>query len=176
MSADRAAAYCDLSKTKFLEGVDKGIWPAPKDADGVPRWDRLDLDAAWDALDARKKSSARRKTADELLEMNGIGRATNGNAAARQTTPMVPAKPMTWFDKTKPLGKLELRALEGYYRSRGRTTQVNGVGLTTIGRLEARGFIATTCEVFGLSDHAITPAGEAAWLDHCRRSAPSKGE
>jgi hypothetical protein len=69
MCADRAAAYCDLTKTKFLEGVDNGTWPQPKDADGTPRWDRLDLDAAWDALNQRKKKNpARRKTLDEMLE------------------------------------------------------------------------------------------------------------
>jgi hypothetical protein len=55
-----------------LEGVDKGIWPAPKDADGVPRWDRLDLDAAWDALNNRKKASTpRRKNFDDLVGMSG---------------------------------------------------------------------------------------------------------
>jgi hypothetical protein len=69
MCADRAAAYCDLSKTKFLEGVESGTWPQPKDAGGAPRWDRLELDAAWDTLDQRKKkASARRKTLEELLE------------------------------------------------------------------------------------------------------------
>lgn len=78
MCADRAAAYCDLSKTKFLEGVETGIWPQPKDADGAPRWDRLELDAAWDALDQRKKkASVRQKTLEELLEAeDGQGEST----------------------------------------------------------------------------------------------------
>lgn len=68
MNADRAAAYLDLSKTKFLEGVQKGSWPAAKNADDTPRWDRRDLDAAVDALDARKrKSPIRRQTLDDLL-------------------------------------------------------------------------------------------------------------
>jgi len=72
MCADRAAAYCDVSKTKFLEGVDNGTWPKPKDADGAPRWDRLQLDAAWDALEERKKkSTARRSSFDDLVEQNG---------------------------------------------------------------------------------------------------------
>src|SRR5579883_2248721 len=69
MNADRSAAYVDLSKTKFLEGVDNGTWPAAKNVDGLPRWDRLELDAAVDALDQRnRKSTLRRKTLDDLLE------------------------------------------------------------------------------------------------------------
>jgi hypothetical protein len=69
MNADRAAAYLDLSKTKFLEGVQSGKWPAPRDADGVPRWHRLDLDAASDATDSKKKQLAPgRKSLASLLE------------------------------------------------------------------------------------------------------------
>jgi hypothetical protein len=41
-----AAAYLDISKTKFLEGVAADLWPAPRDVGGLPRWDRFDLDAA----------------------------------------------------------------------------------------------------------------------------------
>jgi hypothetical protein len=67
MNAERAAAYCDLSKTKFLELVDNGTLPACKDLGGVPRWDRKTLDAAWDALDNRKKP-AHRKSLEQMLE------------------------------------------------------------------------------------------------------------
>jgi hypothetical protein len=71
MNADRAA-YVDISKTKFLEGVDNGTWPAAKDVGGMPRWDRLELDAAVDALDQRnRKSTLRRKSFDDLVESNG---------------------------------------------------------------------------------------------------------
>lgn len=69
MNADRSAAYVDLSKTKFLEGVQNGTWPAAKDVDGMPRWDRHDLDAAVDAFSARKqKSHNRRPTLEQLQE------------------------------------------------------------------------------------------------------------
>lgn len=69
MKADTAAAYCEISRTKFLELVDKGVLPPSKDLDGMPRWDRRDLDAAWDAFDDHvKRFSARRKTLAELLE------------------------------------------------------------------------------------------------------------
>ena len=72
MNADRAAAYVDISKTKFLDGVDNGTWPPAKDVGGMPRWDRLGLDAAVDALDQRnRKSTLRRKSFDDLVESNG---------------------------------------------------------------------------------------------------------
>jgi hypothetical protein len=67
MKADRAAAYCDLSRAKFLELVDDGILPTCKDVGGVSRWDRLELDAACDAMADRAKKS-RRPSLDDLLE------------------------------------------------------------------------------------------------------------
>jgi hypothetical protein len=75
MNAD-PAAYLDLSKTKFLEGVQSGKWPAPRDADGVPRWHRLDLDAASDATDSKKKRLASgRKSLADMLEAEGAAGA-----------------------------------------------------------------------------------------------------
>lgn len=72
MNADRAAAYLDISKTKFLEGVASGKWPEARDADGLPRWHRLDLDAASDATDSKKKRLAPgRKSLSDLLEAEG---------------------------------------------------------------------------------------------------------
>jgi hypothetical protein len=82
MKADTAAAYCELSRTKFLELVDKRILPPSKDLDGIPRWDRKDLDATWDALDDHiKRSSGRRKTLAEALEADEDG---EGESALRQ--------------------------------------------------------------------------------------------
>jgi hypothetical protein len=72
MNADRSAAYLDISKTKFLEGVAAGVWPQPRDAGGLPRWDRLDLDSAVDAMSERKKKLASgRKSLSDLLEAEG---------------------------------------------------------------------------------------------------------
>jgi excisionase family DNA binding protein len=69
MDADRAAAYCGLSRTKFLELVDAGRMPEAKDLGGAPRWDRKELDAAWDALENHaKRFGPRRKSLDALLE------------------------------------------------------------------------------------------------------------
>ena len=72
MNADRSAAYLDISKTKFLEGVEGGVWPRPRDVGGLPRWDRLDLDSAVDAMSERKKKLAPgRKSLSDLLEAEG---------------------------------------------------------------------------------------------------------
>jgi hypothetical protein len=70
MNADRAAAYVDLSKTKFLEGIG-ATWPHPRDVGGLPRWDRLDLDAAVDAMAERKKLAPWRKSLADMLEAEG---------------------------------------------------------------------------------------------------------
>jgi predicted DNA-binding transcriptional regulator AlpA len=54
MNCDRACAYVGLSKSKFLELVRGGYLPQPKNlGGGVSRWDRLDLDAAFDSADER---------------------------------------------------------------------------------------------------------------------------
>jgi excisionase family DNA binding protein len=47
MKADRAAAYLDISRSKFLELVEQGRLPKPKIIDGVRVWDRLALDTAF---------------------------------------------------------------------------------------------------------------------------------
>ena len=52
MRANLAAAYVGESETTFLADVGT-IWPEPKQTPGrrSKRWDRLELDAAVDALD-----------------------------------------------------------------------------------------------------------------------------
>jgi hypothetical protein len=64
--------------------------------------------------------------------------------------------------RSKPLGKRERNALGGYFRAKGQAVHVTGAGGDTIERLQARGFIVGPPE--GVSDHTITPAGEAEWL------------
>ena len=49
LRADRAAAYLDMSKSKFLALVDEGIIPQPAKLGGVKVWDRVDLDAVVEA-------------------------------------------------------------------------------------------------------------------------------
>jgi predicted DNA-binding transcriptional regulator AlpA len=55
MDAERAAAYLGLGRTKFLELVEDGRMPKPvRIEEELPRWDRHDLDAAWDDLKQKR--------------------------------------------------------------------------------------------------------------------------
>jgi hypothetical protein len=47
MRAERAAAYLDISRSKFLELVDADRLPKPKIIDGIRVWDRIGLEAAF---------------------------------------------------------------------------------------------------------------------------------
>ncbi len=60
MDAERAASYVGFGRTKFLELVDDGRMPQPVDNDGNPRWDRRELDAAWDDLKERRSDPVQR--------------------------------------------------------------------------------------------------------------------
>jgi predicted DNA-binding transcriptional regulator AlpA len=60
MDVERAAAYIGFGRTKFLEMVEDGRMPPPIDIDGSPRWDRMDLDAAFDDLKERRKNPVQR--------------------------------------------------------------------------------------------------------------------
>jgi predicted DNA-binding transcriptional regulator AlpA len=50
LRAPRAAAYVGMSETSFLALVTEGKMPRPKRAKGMMIWDRLELDAAFEAL------------------------------------------------------------------------------------------------------------------------------
>jgi excisionase family DNA binding protein len=69
MNCDRACAYVGISKSKFLELVEDGHLPQPKNIGGLARWDRLDLDAAFDAAE-EKRLGGTRVTMDELMAKN----------------------------------------------------------------------------------------------------------
>jgi len=61
MDAERAARYVGTGKTKFLEMVADGRMPAPfRYEESMPRWDRLDLDAAIDDIKDRKDDAMKR--------------------------------------------------------------------------------------------------------------------
>jgi predicted DNA-binding transcriptional regulator AlpA len=63
---ERAAAYVGFGTTKFLEMVNEGTMPKPIMISGDnPRWDRLDLDAAFDNL-KDDPSEVGRKRAEEF--------------------------------------------------------------------------------------------------------------
>jgi predicted DNA-binding transcriptional regulator AlpA len=51
LSRAQAAEYIGVGATKFDEMVDDGRMPRPKRIDGRIVWDRIKLDAAFEALD-----------------------------------------------------------------------------------------------------------------------------
>jgi predicted DNA-binding transcriptional regulator AlpA len=70
MKAERAAAYLDMSRSKFLELVEQGRLPKPKIIDGIRVWDRLALDAAFNDFPDHRDSDSlagRRNTFDDVL-------------------------------------------------------------------------------------------------------------
>ena len=70
MKAERAAAYLDISRSKFLELVEQGRLPKAKIIDGIRVWDRLAIDAAFNDFPDRDDDDsvgARRNTFDEVL-------------------------------------------------------------------------------------------------------------
>jgi predicted DNA-binding transcriptional regulator AlpA len=66
LRAEAAARYLGMSKSKFLELVDKGRIPAGVHIDGLVIWDRLDLDAGFEALKAEERAG-KRNTVDMVL-------------------------------------------------------------------------------------------------------------
>ena len=70
MKAERAAAYLDMSRSKFLELVEQGRLPGPKIIDGIRVWDRLALDVAFNEFPDRSDDDSvggRRNTFDDVL-------------------------------------------------------------------------------------------------------------
>jgi hypothetical protein len=70
MKAERAAAYLDMSRSKFLDLVDANRLPKPKIIDGIRVWDRLALDAAFNDFPERGDGdnlAGRRNTFDDVL-------------------------------------------------------------------------------------------------------------
>jgi predicted DNA-binding transcriptional regulator AlpA len=70
MKADRAAAYLDMSRSKFLELVDAQRLPKPKIIDGMRVWDRMALDSAFNDFPDRSDADnvgGRRNSFDEVL-------------------------------------------------------------------------------------------------------------
>lgn len=50
---EQAAVYVGVSPTQFDRWIEQGLMPRPKATGGVVVWDRLALDAAFDALPDR---------------------------------------------------------------------------------------------------------------------------
>lgn len=67
LRAARAAAYLGMSETSFLALVADGLLPKPKRVKGMAIWDRLELDAAFEALTQTDEPKRRRNTVNEAL-------------------------------------------------------------------------------------------------------------
>ncbi len=67
MDLERAAAYVGLGRTKFLELIEAGRMPRPVDVEGSPRWDRFDLDRAFEDFKERRRDPVQRG-ADRIRE------------------------------------------------------------------------------------------------------------
>jgi hypothetical protein len=70
MKAERAAAYLDMSRSKFLELVGQGRLPKAKVIDGIRVWDRLAIDAAFSDFPDPGNGDivlSRRNTFDDVL-------------------------------------------------------------------------------------------------------------
>ena len=65
LRTDYAAAYMGMSKTKFLESVDKGTIPRAVTIDGIKIWDRFDLDAVIDA--AKEHAPSENNSFDKIM-------------------------------------------------------------------------------------------------------------
>ena len=71
MRSDRMAAYCSVSKSKFLDWVEDGKMPQPiPNLGGVTLFDRLDVEAAFDDLKMQHDlAPSRENTVHKLLRM-----------------------------------------------------------------------------------------------------------
>jgi len=71
MRADRMAAYCSVSKSKFLDWVQEGTMPQPiPNLGGVTLFDRLEIEAAFDDLKNAVVVPANENSVHKLLRMN----------------------------------------------------------------------------------------------------------
>jgi excisionase family DNA binding protein len=63
-----AATYLGISRTKFREMVNEGTLPKPINIGGCIRWDRLELDQAFDEFRDKRQDTDPRKKLDELID------------------------------------------------------------------------------------------------------------
>ncbi len=68
LSADQAAAYVGVSKKKFLDEVQAGIWPQGDKRKGRIIWDRVLLDRAFDQRSGINKNEGEEAALRALRE------------------------------------------------------------------------------------------------------------
>lgn len=74
MRAERAAAYLDMSMSKFLKLVEERRMPEPVRIDGVVTWDRVELEAAYETFKAadRRTPPADQPRRNSILAKLGV--------------------------------------------------------------------------------------------------------
>ncbi len=78
LSAEQAAAYLGVSVTRFLDDVDRGVWP-PAQRDGARRlWDRRLIDAKVDERSGLSQPPADIEEYLDRLDGPRDGRARQG--------------------------------------------------------------------------------------------------
>jgi predicted DNA-binding transcriptional regulator AlpA len=76
MRVEAAAGYLGMSRSMFLRLVDEGVMPRPIKIGSMTTWDRLDLDAAYDALkegDGKPSENTVHRRLKELQRDRGEG-------------------------------------------------------------------------------------------------------
>src|SRR5215216_6413068 len=77
MDVDHASAYFMLGRTKFTELVDAGRMPKPVDLDGSPRWDRFELDRAFEDFKNQRHDPSAASRARINARLDAQERETN---------------------------------------------------------------------------------------------------
>lgn len=164
VSRTEAATYIGVSTTKFDQLVGDGRMPKPRKIDARRIWDIRALDDAFDALPGGEERMERNPW-DDIWSIEG----DSPKARTELISPVVfkTWAPGEWEQKIcgSPLGKRELAGLGAYFNARNdKLGYIKGVGISTIERLEARGFISVA-ERRGdrVPYYRITPKGEAEW-------------
>ena len=155
LSREVAAAFIDVSPSKFDEMVRDGRMPKPKQIDARRVWSRVAIERAFEALPGD----------EDEQEIEFEAWAAQPTKSPRPALAVQPAPESNdyWVKKPLPskLSKLEMKALKAIYDDPA-ITRIHGVSYATINSLAERGFIVDDGK-----DHIelleLTPEGKAAY-------------
>ncbi len=162
LSREVAAAYIDLSPAKFDELVRDGRMPRPKQIDGRRVWSRVAIEKAFYALPGGDDCEERNPQ-DDVLDTT---LADSNRLERHSSSTLREIIEDQYADAIRhPLGKAEMRLLAALFEARPGAVSVRslkGVGLSALGKLQARGFVMGDS---GLEYHEdrISPAGIEAY-------------